>query len=271
MTYKTIVRAICLLLAFTFLLPLMMTFASSFMSAEELSVVFKPGHAFRWIPYHVTAESYWKLLFESETYLATFWNSMFIALVSTGLQVLVALFAGYSLVRARFRGKGLLYFFYIMVMLTPFQVTLLPNYIFSKEIGLHNTWWALILPNAFAPMGVFLMRQFIHEIPEDIIQAAHMDTSSNLRVLFSIIAPNVRAGILTVAVLSFAESWNMVEQPLIFIEDDWLYPLSVRLNALSDKTLDMRFSGAVLFMIPTILLYLLFESELIEGVQHMKL
>lgn len=115
------------------------------------------------------------------------------------------------------------------------------------------------------------MRQFIHEIPEDIIQAAHMDTSSNLRVLFSIIAPNVRAGILTVAVLSFAESWNMVEQPLIFIEDDWLYPLSVRLNALSDKTLDMRFSGAVLFMIPTILLYLLFESELIEGVQHMKL
>lgn len=121
MTYKTIVRAICLLLAFTFLLPLMMTFASSFMSAEELSVVFKPGHAFRWIPYQVTAESYWKLLFESETYLATFWNSMFIALVSTGLQVLVALFVGYSLVRARFRGRDCYIFFILWLCLPRFK------------------------------------------------------------------------------------------------------------------------------------------------------
>lgn len=254
-----------------FLLPLVMTFLSSFMSEEELTVVYKNGTPFRWIPYRVTMEGYWNLLFASQTYLSTFWNSMLIVMAVVVLQVLVSLIMGYSLSRARFRGKSVLLFLYIVIMLTPFQVTLLPNYLLVRRMGLYNTWWALILPGVFAPLGVFLMWQFVKEIPSEMIEAMHMETSSNLRVIVQLVAPNVKAGLLTVAILAFAENWNMVEQPLILIEDQWLYPLSIRLNALGGSALDIRFPGAVLYMIPAVLLYFIFENEIVDGVRHMKL
>ena len=98
-----------------------------------------------------------------------------------------------------------------------------------------------------------------------------MDTSSNLRIIFSIIMPNVLAGIITVAVLAFAESWNMVEQPLILLESEWLYPLSLRLSTLTSESMDIHFSGAVLYMIPAILIYAFSRDELIEGVKHIRL
>lgn len=259
------------LVATAFLLPVAMTCMASFMSSAELAAVFGAGRGFRWIPYRVTLENYWELLFASEIYLSTFWNSMFIALAATALQVVVSLIAGHALARARFKGRAALVFLYICTMLTPFQVTLLPNYILSKQLGLYNTLWALILPAAFAPLGAFLIKQFASELPDSVIEAAYIDTSSNLRVILGITAPNAKAGLIAVAALSFAESWNMVEQPLILLEDEWLYPLSLRLNSLLGESLGVGFSGAVLFMAPAVLLYLLFEGELVEGVKHMKL
>lgn len=258
-------------LAMLFLLPLVMTVHSSLMSAEELAVVYRSETPYRWMPYRVTMEGYWNLLFASQTYLATFWNSMAIVIAVVALQALISLVMGYSLARARFRGKSVLLFLYIMVMLTPFQVTLLPNYLLIRRMGLFNTWWALILPGAFAPLGVFLMWQFAKEVPSEMIEAAHMDTSSNLRVIFQLVAPNVKAGLLTVAILAFAENWNMVEQPLILLEDEWLYPLSIRLNSLGGSAMDIRFPGAVLYMIPAVLLYFIFENEIVDGVRHIKL
>lgn len=268
---RALVTIACSLLAAVFLLPVAMTCMASFMSSAELSVVFSDGHAFRWIPYKVTLENYWELLFASEVYLKTFWNSMFIALAATALQVGVSLIVGHMMAWARFKGRKLLVFLYICVMLTPFQVTLLPNYMLSKELGLYNTLWALILPAAFAPLGGFLVRQFASELPRDVVEAAYIDTSSNLKVIFAVTAPNVKAGLVTVAALSFAENWNMVEQPLILLEDEWLYPLSLRLDSLIGVSAGISFSGAVLFMAPAVLLYLLFESELVEGLKHMRL
>ena len=261
----------CTLLAGALLLPIVMTLLSSFMCGEELCVVYSKGHAFRWIPYQVTLSGYWRLLFESQTYLSTFWNSMFIASVSTAFQVVISLIVSYALVRIHFRGKKALTLLYVMLMLMPFQVTLLPNYLLAKEIHIYNTWLALVLPAAFAPLGVFLMRELIRKLPEEMIEAAYMDTSSNLSVITSIVVPNIQSGILTVAILSFAETWNMVEQPLILLESEWLYPLSLRLSMLGNDSLDIYFSGAVFYIIPAILIYVLFRDEFMEGIKHMKL
>lgn len=268
---KVWIQTACAVVTALLALPLLMTLLSSFMSAEELSVVYAEGESFRWIPYRATAESYFRLLFASETYLATFWNSMGIAAASTALQTGISLIVGYALAKCRFRGRDAVFYVYTLVMLAPYQVTLLPNYMLMKDLGLYNSWWALILPAAFSPLGVFLMRQFLLEMPDEILEAAHMDTSSNLRVLIRVVAPSVRPALLTVAALSFAECWNMVEQPLVLLEDAWRYPLSLRLNGLSGGAMDVRFSGAVLAMLPAILLYFLFENELTEGVRHMKL
>jgi len=264
-------RAAGVLLTAAWALPLVMALLSSFMSAEELSVVYGNGHAFRWIPYRATLEGYFALLFESQTYLATFWNSMLIAVSTTVLQTFVSLVVGYALAKGRFRMRGALFFLYVVMMLMPFQVTLLPNYMLIRELGLYDSWWALILPGALAPMGVFLLRQFMKEVPDELIEAAHMDTNSNAVVLWKIVLPCIKAGVLTVAVLAFAESWNMVEQPLVLIESRHLQTLSMRLNAIKGMSLDVRFSGAVLYALPALLLFFLFENELTEGVRHIRL
>lgn len=271
MAMRRAARLLGALIAALFLLPPCMIVISSFMDGEELSVIYSDRHAFRLIPCEATLSGYWELLFASQAYLAAFWNSLWIAASATALNAGISLVAGYALARARFRGRGGVLFLYGFVMLLPFQVTLLPNYLLARALHLYNTWWALVLPCAFAPMGAVLLRQFIRELPGEMLEAAYMDTDSHLRVLAQIVAPNVRAGLLAAAVLTFAESWNMVEQPLILLEDAWLQPLSLRLDALASSALDVRFSGAVLYMIPAILLYFLFENELIDGVKHLKL
>lgn len=271
MIKRVIRRITCAALILIFIMPLIMTVASSLMSSEELSAIYNKNNSFRWIPYQVTLEGYWRLLFESDAYLSTFWNSMFIALSSTILQVTFSLIVGYALTRVNFRGKGMLNAMYILMMLMPFQVTLLPNYMLAKRIGIYDTWLALILPNAFAAFGVVLMREFIKGISGEVLEAAYMDTSSNLRVMLSIVAPNIYAGALTLAVITFAESWNMVEQPLILLESEWLYPLSLRLTALEESALDIYFAGAVLYVIPAVLIYLIFRDELVEGITQIRM
>jgi len=271
MKQKSWLHVAAWILTAAFLLPLLMMFLSSFMTGGELEVIYETDEHFRWIPYKVTLEGYWRLLFASETYIATFWNSMLIALASVFLHAVVSVIAGYALARGRFRGRTTLFFLYVLIMLMPFQVTLLPNYIMAKDLGIYNTWLALILPSAFAPLGVFLVRQFVINMPDDILQAAYLDTSSNLRILRSIVAPNIWPGILTVAILAFAECWNMVEQPLILIEDEWLYPLSMQLNSLDGASMAIRFPGAVFYVVPAVLLYFIFENELVDGVTHMKI
>lgn len=268
---RILLMAISTAMIITFFLPLVMTVICSFMNSAELAVVFGDEHPFRWIPYQVSVSGYFQVLFANETYLATFWNSMLIAIASVALQVLSSLVVGYTLVRGKFRGRTALFYLYMIVMLIPFQVTLLPTYILAKDTGIYNTWLALVLPGGFAALGVFLMRQFILSFPDDILEAARLDTDSNLRIIFEIVAPNVKGGLIAVAVLAFAENWNMIEQPLILLENEWLYPLALKLHELPESQYAVRFAGSVLYMLPSILLFFLFENELVDGAKHMKL
>ncbi len=257
--------------ALVFALPVVIIICASFMGAGELAAVFRAGAPLRLIPYEVTPEGYFGLLFKSQTYMATFWNSMLIALAVTLGNTLVSLTAAFVLIKARLSILKPLLFLYIVAALMPFQVTLLPNYILIRQLGLYNTWGALILPGVFAPFGVFLLHQFLKGMPEEWVEAALMETSSLTRVLIGIAAPAMKPGLIAVMVLSFSEAWNMVEQPLVLLKDDWRYPLSLALNSLKDGGLHILFPGAVLFMAPTVLLYFLFEDELVTGLHAMRL
>lgn len=268
---KSLLAALSVGMIVIFFLPMVMTIICSFMTTPELMVVFGDEHPFRWIPYQVSVSGYFEVLFANETYLATFWNSMMIAIVAVALQVLSSLIVGYTLVRGKFRGKTALFYLYMIVMLIPFQVTLLPTYMLAKDTNIYDTWLALILPGGFAALGVFLMRQFILRFPDEILEAARLDTDSNLRIIFEIVAPNVKGGLIAVAVLAFAENWNMIEQPLILLENEWLYPLALKLHELPEVQYAVRFAGSVLYMLPAILLYFLFENELVDGAKHMNL
>ena len=242
---KRLKRALATLLlaavALAFALPMVIMLCASFMGDAELSVVFGSG-ALRLIPYEATLSGYFNLLFASQTYISTFWNSLLIALAITLSQALFALVAAFTLAKFRFRGKRLVLYLYVIMMMMPFQVTLLPNYLMARWMNLYNTWWALLLPGAFTPFLVFLLYQFIRKsLPDEVVEAA---------------------------ALAFADGWNMVEQPMILLRDEWRYPLSLVLSNHSGS-LSVSFAGAVLYVLPMVLVYFAVEDELIQGVSRM--
>lgn len=175
--------------------------------------------------------------------------------------------AAYAFSQLRFRLREPLFFAYIVVMLMPFQVTLVPNYIMANSLGLLNSEWSIILPGMFNAFGVFLMRQFMQVVPYSYIEAARMDGAGHLRILLTIVLPMCRSGIAALAVLAFIDNWNMVEQPLIFLKDAIKQPLSVYLAYISEDDIGLAFAASVIYMLPAILLMLHAEKELVEGVQ----
>lgn len=258
-------------LAAAWIFPVLTTVCSSFMGAEELRFVYSEnGARVRLAPAFPSLSGYFEALIASTEYLPMYWNSVLVAFSVTGLQAAFAVVAAFALKVCRFRGKKTLNFLYIAVMMMPFQVTLLPNYILVKQLNLYNTYWALILPGAFAPFGVFLMCQFLKGMPDELIEAGLLETGSVTRILSSIVLPSVYPGWIATMVITFADYWNLVEQPMILLKDEWLYPLSLALGSTGVASLPLLFAGAVLYMIPMLLVYRIFEDELLTGLAKAK-
>ncbi len=298
-TKKILKNFVITLIALIFIFPLIATIADSFLSINEVNETYKyvlnktngennfgnnaqiSGNdsdkdkekkvSIKLIPNQISIEQYYQTLIENYDYIKMFWNSVKISLLISILTFLVAFPQSYAFAKIKFKGSNLIFFIYIIVMMMPFQVTLLPNYLLLRWMNLLNTHKALILPAAFSPFGVFLLTQFMKYVPNDTIDSFKLESNSILRLFYHIIAPAVKPGIIALLVLVFAESWNMVEQPLIFLKDEFLYPLSLALNGSTlSNTLGAPFAGAVLYVIPIITLYFYFEEEIIAGFSNWK-
>ena len=209
----------------------------------------------------------WKEVFLTRPhYLAKFWNSLGISVAIVVGQVLLSCLAGYGFSKFRFWGKEVLFFLLIIIMMMPYQVTLVSNYLMLDKLGLLDSQWALILPAAFSPFGVFLLRQVFDTCPNDILEAARLDGAGNLRILFRILVPRCRAGVISLGILSFIDAWNMVEQPLVFLKSRYDYPLSVFLTQMRGGNIGVMCTCGVLAALPVILLFLYYDQELTEGV-----
>ena len=186
-----------LLCAGVFFLPVLLILSGSLMTDGELHRIYEQADPFfRLIPGSVTPEGYYRLLFANTAYLSAFWNSALLCVITVTGQCAVSLIVGFALWRECLPGCRLLHYVYMFVML-------LPNYIQIRQLGLYNSSWALILPGIFSPLGVFLIYQFMKNVPQEIVDA------------------NVSHALLALALITFAEVWNMVEQPLIFLKDTW--------------------------------------------------
>ena len=255
------------ILALVFLLPLVATVCGSFMTQPELNHAFAAGELPHLLPRRFSLGGYKELLFSDGSYLRMFWNSLLIASVAALGNACAGLLVGYGLAKVRFPCRTVLRFLYIVVMMMPFQVTLLPNYMVLRRLGLLDTLWALMLPGIFAPLGVFLMTQFLRSMPMEEIKAARLDNATLPRFLVRIVLPRAWPGLAACLLLSFAETWNMVEQPLVLLTTRSLYPLSMAFSASgSDVCTPVMLAGAVLYMLPALFLYLIFEEELISGI-----
>jgi ABC-type sugar transport system, permease component len=219
------------------------------------------------IPDKVSLEQYAKVLTDTPQFLFMFWNSVLVVLPIIAGQVVVASLAAYAFAKLRFQGRDKLFLVYLLTMLMPFQVTLVPNYIIADRLGLTNSQAAIILPGIFAAFGVFLLRQFMMHIPYAYIEAAKIDGAGQLRIFCAIVLPMVKPALAALVILLFVDNWNMVEQPLIFLQDAIKQPLSVYLSRINEEARGVAFAASVVYMTPMVLLFLYAEPYFIEGVQ----
>lgn len=278
---KCVLSLIMLVIAAMMLFPIVITFTNSLMTEREIGYNYdligkmpnleagdKGGYVnLKLIPDWVSFEQYAVVLVKTPVFLKMFWNSVFMVVPIIAGQIIVASYAAYAFAKLRFRGRDKLFFIYLMAMLMPFQVTLVPNYMIADKLGLLNTAAAIILPGIFSAFGVFMLRQFMIHIPNSYIEAAKMDGAGQLKIFHKIILPQIQPGLAALIVLLFVDYWNMVEQPLIFLEDSFKQPLSLYLSRINQEARGVGFAASALYMSPMILLFLYAESYFHRGIQ----
>ena len=271
---------LCLAFAVMFLMPTVLTVTNSFMSEAEINanygMIFSTttgGYVsktvnLKFIPDKVTLSQYIDGMIKSPEYLLKLWNSIFLVVPIVIFQLAIASVAAYSFTRWRGRFRGFIFFFYVILMLMPYQVTLVPNYLVSEWLGLLNTRWAIILPGIFAPFSVFLLTKFMRRIPYVQIEAAKVDGAGEWEIFTKICLPQCRSALYSIAILVFIDYWNMVEQPIILLQNADSQPLSVFLSSINAGEIGLAFAMATVYMIPSLLIFLHGEEYLVEGIAN---
>lgn len=266
-----IITGVCALLVW---LPMWMLLSGSLMPIDELSNYFGPvllekkGMA-SWplLPKYPTFRPYIELLLDSPEFFAMFWNSVKLVIPILIGQILIATPAAWGFARFKFRGKNILFTLYIALMLMPFQVTMVSNYLVLDKLKLLNTRSAVILPAIFSTFPVFMMYRFFKAIPEAMIEAISLDGAGHLKTFYYIGVPLGVPGVMAAIVLGFLEYWNMLEQPLTFIQDKSLWPLSLYLPNIAIDNLGVSITASVIMLIPALLVFLWGQNYLEEGIR----
>ena len=268
--------------AFLFLMPTVLTITNSFMTQSEITAnygqVFQnatDGKSYikdkinlKFIPDKVSFSQYFTVLLKSPDFLYKFWNSVILVAPIVLAQLAVASVAAYGFTRWRGKIRDTIFFAYVILMLMPYQVTLVPNYLVSEFLGLLNTRWAIILPGAFAPFSVFLLTKSMRRIPASLIESAKLDGAGEWHIFWNICLPQCRSALYSIAILVFIDYWNMVEQPLILLPDASQQPLSVYLSQINAGEIGIAFAAAVIYMVPGLLMFLHGEAYLVEGITY---
>ena len=279
----TLVTMVAAWFALLFLMPIVLTITNSFMSASEISANY--GQVFattdtggkvyiaekvnlKFIPDMVSFSQYITVLFKSPEYLLKFWNSVILVVPIVAFQLLVAAGASFGFTRYRGRIKEIIFFVYIILMLMPYQVTLVPNYLVSNWLNITDTYWAIWLPGIFSPFAVFLLTKYMRRIPTSVMEAAQIDGAGEWQIFRRICLPLCKGCICSAAILVFIDYWNMVEQPLILLSDAETHPLSVFLSKINSGEIGLAFAVATIYMIPSLLVFLYGEEYLVDGITY---
>lgn len=282
-TRLALATAVAAVFAILFLTPIVLTITNSFMSASEISSNYGSVFAtnsnggkvyisekvnLKFIPDMVSFSQYVTVLFKSPEYLYKFWNSVILVGPIVVFQLTVASLASYGFARYRGRIREIIFFAYIILMLMPYQVTLVPNYLVSDWLKLLDTNWSIWLPGIFSPFAVFLLTKFMRRIPTSVVEAAQIDGAGEWQIYKKICLPLCKGAICSAAILVFIDYWNMVEQPLILLSDAEKHPLSVFLSKINAGEIGLAFAVATIYMVPSLLIFLYGEDYLVNGITY---
>lgn len=268
------IRAVILIIfAVVAAFPVWFLFTGTFMGNQEIYHCIAPaigstdGYAvWRLFPLYPTLKNVVGLLLDSPEFFQMFWNSFKITAGTLAGQLLFGTTAAWGLSQYPFRGRKLIYLLFILMMMMPFQVMMLSEYLVLDKIGLLDTYGAVIWPGIFSTFSVFIMYRFFSGIPSSIIDAARVDGANEIQIFFRIGIPLGRAGILSAVVLSFLECWSMIEQPMTFFKTKSLWPLSLFLPQIDAQRGGLSLCASLVIVLPALFVFLSGQNYLEQGI-----
>ena len=257
----------------TVLYPVILAVILPFQDTDELVRTLSPLNGFTgkyvsidYIAQYPTLDNFKQLLFYTPEFYRVFWNSMFMVGIILLFEVVVAVPSAWAFAEFRVRGKTILFNTYVLIMLIPFQITMLSQYLVLNRMDLINSRLAVILPAIFSTFPVFLIYRGFSDIPDDIVDSARIDGANEIQVLWCIGIPLGRSGILSCIVFCFLDLWNMVEQPLTFIKDKKLFPMSLYLPILDNINSEKMLAASVITLIPAAFVFIIGQDYLEQGI-----
>lgn len=256
------------------LLPLCLMVTNSFLGVREIQeaygiVLEESGEefSFRILPQYFTLRPYVELLLDSPDFFVMFWNSsrqVFPILLG---QIVIGMPAAWAFARFQFRGRRRLFFGYMVLMILPFQVTMVSNYILLSKLSLMDTHLGLIVSGIFSTFPVFLMEKFFKALPEAMLDAARVDGASELQIFIKLGVPLGMPGMMSAVILCFLEYWNAIEAPMTFLKTKAKFPLSLYLPNITTDQLSSSFAASIVMMIPAVLIFLWGRDYLQQGIE----
>lgn len=265
------------------LMPLYWVFTTSIQQPTEVQIMppkLVPSVISKYLPLRITGqqeqarelvdgalESY-RLLFKKTNIVRWFLNSLVISLAATAGILLLDSMAAFSFAKKEFPGRDLIFWIMIGTMTIPGQVLLVPMFIVVRELGVVNTPWAILLPQLSMVFGVFLLRQFMLTIPNELMEAARIDGASEFGIYWRVMLPLAKPGLATLGILTFTSSWNSFLWPLIAVQKSAWFTLPVGLKTLQDQNLvnyGLLMAGAAVAAVPMIIVFLAFQQYFVKG------
>lgn len=269
---RGILYALLLALALLVWWPCWFVIMGVFLPGDELRLLLGPvfegeGYA-KWflLPNWPTPEPAVRLLLDTPEFFVVFWNSSFQAFPQVLGQLLVGAPAAWAFARFRFPGRRALFSLYVILMLLPFQVTMVPNYLVLHHLGLMDTIWAVIFPGMFSTFPVFIMTRGFEAIPKSVLEAARIDGAGEFQIFFRLGLPMGLPGMISALVLGFLEAWGAVEQPMTFLESPQRWPLSLYLPQVVEDNLGLSMAASLIALLPALLIFLFGQRYLEQGI-----
>ena len=260
--YKVVGVIVLIILAILFLFPLYWIITGSFKSQQVINAAVP-----QWFPLEPTIGNYQRL-FEKPA-MTWVWNTVFMCVMSMGLTCITASMGGYALAKKHFAGNRIIFSIFIIAMALPKQVILIPLLKEMAWLRLHNTLWAVILPTVGWPFGVFLMKQFSENIPNELLEASRIDGAGETRTFLEIVLPLIAPGIGALAIFTFISTWNDYFLQLIMLNDTQVLTISLGIAKLqSELSTDfgLIMAGAALGSVPIIIIFLIFQKFFTRGI-----
>lgn len=229
------------------------------------------AHPSTWLPDAPTLANFDQLL-SKQNFGLYFFNSVLVALACVAGNLLFCSMAGYAFAKIEFAGKRALFGLVLTMLIIPGVTTFVPLFVLVSNMGLSNSYLGLILPFLVTPLGVFLMRQFIQDIPDSLVEAARLDGAGEIRTFLRVIIPLCRPSLATLAILTFLAQWNNFLWPLVIAQTEEHYTLPVALALFSvganGTNYGLLLAGAVTVVTPIVLLFLVLQKHFIQGIAN---